>query len=842
MCPCSPTPLILMAVFVLLQVTKHHRMPARVNDTQTNSLNGFKDDVVISGISGRLPESNSIEEFKQQLFDGVDLVTDDERRWPTGLYGLPSRTGKLKDLQHFDATFFGVHAKQAQVMDPQLRLLLELTHEALVDAGVNPAEAKGSRTGVFIGVSDSESSEFWTQDPDKVNGYGLTGCCRAMFPNRISYTFDFNGPSYAIDTACSSSLFAFQQAVNAIRTGQCDSAIVGGSNLLLKPTSSLQFHRLGMLSPQGMCKAFDSTGNGYVRSEAVVVIYLQKASAARRIYASVLGAKTNTDGSKEQGITFPSGNMQNKLIREVYAENNVDPNDVVYVEAHGTGTKVGDPQEVNSIANFFCKNRKEPLLIGSVKSNMGHSEPASGLCSIAKIVIAMEQGLIPANLHFKSPNTDIPALLDGRLRVVSKHEPFSGGCVAVNSFGFGGANAHIVLRSNPKPKTTWPPGPLPRLVTVSGRTEDAVNHFLDKLDANKNDEELLALVDEIHRANIPGHAYRGYALLGEGNQVREVSQAPGEARPIWYVFAGMGSQWPGMAKDLMKIEAFQNSINKSAAALKPHGINLENIIVNGTEATFENVLNSFVSIAAVQVALTDVLKSLGFEPDGIVGHSVGEIGCAYADGTLTGEQAVLAAYSRGRAILESKLPPGAMAAIGLTWEEAKRRCPPEIFPACHNSEDSVTISGPPDAINKFVEQLSSENIFAKAVKSSGTAFHSKYIAEAGPKLRKALDAIIPNPKPRTPRWISSSIPESAWNTPLAQQSSAAYHVNNLLSPVLFHEALQHVPKNAITIEIAPHGLLQAILKRALGPNATNVSLVKRGHANNVEFLLSNVGK
>lgn len=218
------------------------------------------------------------------------------------------------------------------------------------------------------------------------------------------------------------------------------------------------------------------------------------------------------------------------------------------------------------------------------------------------------------------------------------------------------------------------------------------------------------------------------------------------------------------------------------------------------------------------------------------------LGCAYADGTLTPEQAVLAAYSRGRAILESKLAPGAMAAVGLSWEECKRRCPPEIVPACHNSEDSVTISGPPEAINKFVAELTAENIFAKGVKSSGNAFHSKYIAEAGPKLRKALDEIIPNAKPRTHRWISSSIPESAWNTPLAQLSSSAYHVNNLLSPVLFHEAIQHIPKDAIVIEIAPHGLLQAILKRALGPNAINLSLVKRGHPNNVEFLLSNVGK
>ena len=179
-----------------------------------------------------------------------------------GLHGLPERCGKLKDLTHFDAQFFGVHAKQARVMDPQLRMLLELTYEAIVDAGFNPTELRGTRTGVFVGVSSSESDEYWTQDPDRVNGYGLTGCCRAMFPNRLSYTFDFSGPSYAIDTACSSSMFALQQAVQSMRNGECDSAIVGGCNLLLKPASSLQFHRLNMLSPQGMCKAFDSSGNG----------------------------------------------------------------------------------------------------------------------------------------------------------------------------------------------------------------------------------------------------------------------------------------------------------------------------------------------------------------------------------------------------------------------------------------------------------------------------------------------------------------------------------------------------------------------------------------------------
>jgi len=221
---------------------------------------GTHDEIVISGISCRLPESENMEEFKSNLFDGVDMVTDDGRRWTPGLYGLPARTGKIKELDRFDATFFGVHAKQAHLMDPQLRILLELTYEAIVDAGVNPSTIRGTRTGVFIGASESETDEAFSQDPDGINGYGLTGCARSMFANRISYTFDFKGPSFAMDTACSSSLLALEQAVASIRSGHCDAAIVGGVNLLLKPQSSLQFHRLGMLAADGKCKAFDASG------------------------------------------------------------------------------------------------------------------------------------------------------------------------------------------------------------------------------------------------------------------------------------------------------------------------------------------------------------------------------------------------------------------------------------------------------------------------------------------------------------------------------------------------------------------------------------------------------
>ncbi|VVC87707.1 unnamed protein product [Leptidea sinapis] len=807
---------------VLNELLSADSVPATVMRRAGAMMNGGgetparDDDVVITGLSGRLPDSDNIEEFAQHLFDGVDLVTADDRRWTPGLHGLPERNGKLKDLAHFDATFFGVHAKQAHLMDPQLRLLLELTHEAIVDAGVNPGELRGSRTGVFVGVSNSETEERWTADPDAINGYALTGCCRAMFPNRISYTFDLQGPSYAVDTACSSSMFALAQAAAAMRSGQCDAAVVAGTNLCLKPANSLNFHRLGMLSPEGRCAAFDADGRGYVRSEAAVVVLLQRRSAARRVYAAVRAARTNTDGHKEQGITFPSGDVQRRLAEETFADARLRPQDVSYVEAHGTGTKVGDPQEVNAIAEFFCRERETPLLVGSVKSNMGHSEPASGLCSIAKVVVAMERGCIPANLHYRSPNPDIPALSDGRIK--SRGGPAAGEGAAAE-------------------------GALPRVVVASGRSEAAVEELLALAEQRPGDAGLLSLLDAVHAADIPGHSYRGYTLLEDGatSPRREILELEGEARPVWLVFSGMGSQWAGMARQLMRLPVFARSVHACADALRPHAVDLVHIVTEAPDAAFDDVIASFVSIAAVQVALVDVLRAVGVKPAGIVGHSVGEIGCAYADETLSREQAVLAAYWRGRSIVDAKLAAGAMAAVGLSWEECAARCPPDVVPACHNAADSVTVSGPTDSVAALVAALDAEGVFARRVNSSGVAFHSKYIAAAAPLLRRSLERVIPEPKPRSERWVSSSLPRDQWGSKLAKLSDAAYHVNNLLSPVRFAEALDAVPARALLVEVAPHALLQAVLKRAR-PHAAHVPLLRRERGDQAAHLLAALGR
>jgi acyl transferase domain-containing protein/NADPH:quinone reductase-like Zn-dependent oxidoreductase/thioesterase domain-containing protein/acyl carrier protein len=825
------------------------------------------EDVVISGVSGRFPESDNVEEFAQNLLNGVDMVTEQERRWPNGLFGLPKRNGTIKDISRFDAEFFGINPKQVDNMDPQLRLLLEVTHEAIFDSGINPSEIRGTRTGVFIGASASEANQAYSVNPDELSGYSMTGCATSMLANRLSYFFDFKGPSYTLDTACSSSLVAFDAAINAIKSGLCDYAIVGGVNLLARPQTSLQFQRLGMLSQEGKCKSFDSEGKGYVRSETVGVVFIQRKSTCRRFYAKVLHSKCNTDGAKEQGITFPSGEIQRALLREIYTECQVDPSLVTYVECHGTGTKAGDPQELNAIADIFARTpRTTPLFIGSTKSNMGHPEPASGIAALIKMIISIQTGVIPANLHYQEPNQEVVALLDGRLKVVNTNTKWRGGLMALNSFGFGGANAHVLIQPNSElimsrmgQQSLWNQQDIqeiqrqPRLFQYAAHTEEGVRAVLDQMEANPTDLAAHALLHWHSTVNPVTHPYRGYTVLNgqQGQSVyREIQKVEqvvvGEnkqqqRRPIWYIFSGMGTQWAGMGQDMMKIDAFRQSIIRSNEILKPFNIDLIDIIY-GKPSVYERTVNAFVGIASIQIALVDCLRKAGIEADGIIGHSVGELGCAYADKCFTAEEALLAAYYRGKCIEEANLPMGAMAAVGLTWEECQRRCPSGVVPACHNSVDTVTISGPKKQVCEFVEQLRSEGVFAKEVDSSNVAFHSYYMTSIAPALKTALAQVIRTPKQRSSKWISTSIPEQRWETEMARFSSPEYHVNNLCSPVLFQEALKHVPVNAITIEIAPHALLQAILKRSLSPQTTFVALMKKDLVNQTENFLAQLGR
>ncbi|KAK7080814.1 hypothetical protein SK128_019451 [Halocaridina rubra] len=850
-----------------------HPMAPIATNSKEQTESKYYENVVISGMSGKFPESNSVAEFANNLYEGVDMVTEDDRRWTPGAYGLPTRSGKLLDLEHFDSSFFSVSPRQAHMMDPQLRILLELTHEAILDAGMRPSELRGRRIGVYIGVSSSESEEVWIADPTNVSGYALTGCCRAMFANRISYTFDFKGPSFAIDTACSSSMVALQNAWKAITEGEIEAAIVGGSNLTLKPQNALQFNALNMLASDGKCKSFDASGNGYVRSEAIVVVFLQRVSQARRIYAHVVHARANTDGNKGEGITFPSGAVQRELLQEVYSLSGISPSDVSYVEAHGTGTKVGDPQEVDALADVFCQGRTDPLLLGSVKSNMGHSEPASGLCSIVKVLLAMQNGEIPKNLHFKSPNKEIPALVDGRIKVVSENTPWKGGYAAVNSFGFGGANVHVLLRSpyplemcsgslliptthrihptvptNENPSSQIPENDptsstsdisLPRLVVASGRHEDAVTSFLEKTKKCAT-QELCALLDKLADMPIASCPARGFVVTNAENTIAQSVRVQAYGRPVWLVFSGMGSQWTGCGKALLKLPNFAAAIKKCHAALLPFGLDLMEVLTSDDPTVLSSTEASFSCIAAMQVGLVELLHQVGLRDfAGFIGHSVGELGCAYADGTLTAEQTVLAAYWRGRAVQEATLPVGGMAAVGLSVSEAEKRCHSGVIVACHNAHDSVTISGPRDAVDSIIEELSAEDIFCRGVRSEGVAFHHPTLKAAAPKLLAELQKVIPKALVRSERWVSTSVPEEKWNS--AMEASAEYLVNNLLSPVLFAEALEKIPPDAVIIEVSPHGLLQAVLRRAF-PSTSPIALIRRDAKCTLIHFLEALGK
>ena len=484
-----------------------------------------------------------------------------------------------------------------------------------------------------------------------------------MLANRISYTLGLTAPSYTLDSACSSSMYGLDCAFNAIRIGECDSAIVGGSNLLLNPHLTLQFANVGVLSANGSCRPFDKDAAGYARAESVCIVFIQKVKDAKRVYTEVLYSKTNCDGYKEEGITYPSGLMQKQLLEEFYQEIKIDPKSIDFIEAHGTGTFVGDPEECHAIDQVFCTGRATPLPIGSVKSNMGHSEPVSGVCSIAKVILSFENKKIPPNINFETARDDVPALIEGRLKVVTESQDLPGPLIAINSFGFGGGNAHALLKAYPKEKINHgiPLDNLPRLVLWCGRTEEAVNIVFDDVVKRPLDAEYIGLLQNTQAGKTPSaNIYRGFGVFSQTTNenadcvTRDVQHYSGLKRPIVWVFSGMGSQWTGMGTDLMKIPIFETSINKCHKVLLTKGLNLIEILTSSNPTTYDNILHSFVGIAAVQIGLVDIMRTLGMEPDHIIGHSVGELGCAYADGCFTAEEMILSAYSRGMASLETK--------------------------------------------------------------------------------------------------------------------------------------------------------------------------------------------
>lgn len=670
-----------------------------------------------------------------------------------------------------------------------------------------------------------------------------------FFSNRLSHTLDLKGPSFTLDSACSSAMYALLQAVNAMRLNQCDAALVCGANLILNANLMTHMMPVGILSPDGICHSFDSRANGYVRADAISVLFLQKRKDAKRIYADVVHVLGNNDGYKIDGICSPSADMQCKLFNQICNEMNIDPSTVDYIETHATGTVVGDLVEATAIDHAYCTNRKDALLIGALKANMGHSEGASALAAIAKVIHSFETGLIPPTINLQQLRPDIAGFHEGRLKVCTETTPLPGPLVAVNSFGFGGANAHILLRQWKKTKTQQSIDEMPRIVFWSGRTERAVSEVIQKIKSIPVDPEFIGLLYNIQKTPMPENIHRGFGVFEDTGPntpplclAEDIVRMENVQRPIVWLFPGLGSQWTAMGKSLMQIQKFRKSIFKCHNILKNNfDFDLINVITSDDKAILESLYNSIVAIGAIQIALADFLKSLEIPMDFIIGHSAGEMVCAYADGAITLEQCILSAYYKGKVSAEGKTIVGAMAAVGMSYIEIKDRIPSGVYVACHNSCRSCTISGPKETVLQFIEQLKSENIFAKVIPTSNIPFHSHYIADWGKTYIKHLRAIMPKPTKRSSKWISSSIHPDDWQTNFAQYSSAEYHGNNYTSTVHFEEACSAIPKNSIIIEIAPHALMQPILRHTFS-DAILIPLTQRNNPNNAAYFMTAIGK
>jgi phthiocerol/phenolphthiocerol synthesis type-I polyketide synthase C len=628
------------------------------------------DRIAIVGAACRFPGAPDLDAYEQLLFSGTDAVTeipdarwskpfflDEDVRQPGKSYTFAA--GVLDSIDQFDAGFFGVSPREATHIDPQQRLALELAFEAIEDAGAPLNRLAGADVGVFVGAS---SFDYLTQragDVAVMDAHSMQGLALSSISNRISYAFDLKGPSFTVDTACSSSMVALHLACEALRRGEAEAALAGGVNLLIAPQGFIGFSRAGMLSRRGRCHAFDARADGYVRAEGGAVLLLKPLKAALsdgdRIRGVIRATGVNSDG-RTTGLSLPSREGQAKLLREVYSRAGVAPDDLSYLEAHGTGTPVGDPIEAGAIADALSSLRATPLPIGSAKTNIGHLEAASGMAGLLKALAALERAEAPPTLHLQTPNPNIP-FEDHKLHLTRTATPLRAGSqgfvAGVNSFGFGGTNAHAVVEAAPmsdEDRLASPAGLLPPLL-VSARDEEALRRLAgawrDLLAAPHDGARVARLLRGAARRRTH-HAHRLVAwgetpealaadltafLSGETPR-RLVTGHAAEGR-VAFVFSGNGSQWAGMGRAALEGSApFRSAIREVDGLLARHlGWSVEERLVRGLGA--EELADTTVAqpvLFAVQVASVRALSAAGVEADAFTGHSVGEVAAAWASG------------------------------------------------------------------------------------------------------------------------------------------------------------------------------------------------------------------
>ena len=804
--------------------------------------------IAIVGASCRFPGAEDLEAFWRLLAAGGDAVSEvDPQRWSTRFYHHPDRgvpgksytwaAGLITGIDLFEPSFFGISPREAVQMDPQQRLLLELVWHAIEDAGIPAGKLSGSDSGVYIGASTTDYSDLRIGDSASGDSYFMTGNTLSVLANRISYVFDLRGPSLTVDTACSSSLVALHHACEAIRGDRITTAIVGGVNLLLAPYPYLGFCRAAMLSPRGRCFAFDERADGYVRGEGGGVIILKPLDAALAdgnvIRAVILGSGVNSDG-RTIGLSLPSEAAQASLLRSVYLRAGVSPEQLVFFEMHGTGTPAGDPIEAAAVGRSLGQGRSEPLPIGSVKTNIGHLEPASGMAGLLKAALALDRRVVPPTLHCETPNPNI-AFDRLNLRLVRDAEPIAAAGVqryaGVNSFGFGGTNAHVVLAAPPQREEAPPVSePMPPLV-ISARTEASLRKLVQSWRGTLTEvlaERAPGLVRAAGRAR-DHHAHRLVALGQDpsataGMLADFLDGAPTPAvitgtgvreDKLAFVFSGNGSQFPGMGrKALRKNAIFRSAIEEVDSLLHlALGWSVTECLEKGVAA--EMLARADIAqplLFAIQIGIVRALGAIGIRASGYLGHSVGEIAAAWGAGALSLADAghLVVARSRYQQLTQGK---GRMAAVALAYDAARDILAEldslaEI--AALNATHSVTISGPGKEIERLETEARRRGLGFRRL-DLDFAFHSREMDPIREDLLASLAGLSSRlPEARLVSTVSGEVVE-------AEALDAEYWWRNVRNPVRFAEATARLIGEGyrIFLEIGPRAVLKSYLADGL---------------------------
>jgi phthiocerol/phenolphthiocerol synthesis type-I polyketide synthase B len=814
---------------------------------------GDTEPIAVVGMGCRLPGGvNNPAEYWQFLQDGANgVVRVPADRWDaddyySDDYSVPGTIcnregGFLTSWQpdEFDAAFFGIPPREAAAIDPQQRLLLEVAWEALENAGITPQQIRRTQTAVFVGLTanDYGSGLAATLRREDIDQYIPFGNASNFAAGRLSYFLGLQGPAVVIDTACSSSLVAIHLACQSLRRRESDNALAAGVNLLLRPENNIACSRAGMLAPDGLCKTFDAAADGYVRSEGCGVVVLKRLSDAQRdgdrIWALVRGTAVNQDGASS-GQTVPNGPAQQALLRQALAASRLQPSDIDYIEAHGTGTALGDPIELDALSGVFSdRDGSAPLVLGSVKTNVGHMESAAGVGGFIKTALSLYHGYIPKHLNFErlTPHAGVGAasftIASEALEWPSVDRARRAG---VSSFGVSGTNAHVVVEQAPVPVSVAPQVDSPKVTTlvISGKTPARIASMAAMLaEWMTAAGSEVTLPDVAHTVNHHRARHQKFASVTALDRKQAIAglralaegyPAPGVAAPhagpcgpgTVFVYPGQGSQWAGMGRQLL---ADEPAFAAAVAELEPTfieqvGFSLLQVLANGEPVSGDARAQPV--IMGLQLALTELWRSYGVSPDAVIGHSMGEVTASVVAGALSPAEGLRVIAVRSQ--LMSRLAgQGASALLKLDADAATALVAdyPAVSLAGYASPRETVIAGPPDQVEAVVAAASARSHFARRV-NMDVASHTAFMDPILPELRSALADLTP--KTPTVPFISTVVDPGG----AAPVLDADYWVANVRQPVQFSQAIAVAGKNHATfIEISPNTMLTKAISDTL---------------------------